>query len=81
MIGQQRVRADAFLQPEILAGEPGIDGVDLSFDALAVAAGVDCLLDIVVLEHRQPGERIADEVIAGAQGFEPQVVPRGGPQR
>ena len=52
MIGQQRVGTDAFLEAEILAGEAGIDGVDLGFKALTVAAGVDRLLDIVVMKYR-----------------------------
>ena len=37
-VGHQGVGAHAFLQAEILAGVPGIDRVDLGFEALAVAA-------------------------------------------
>ena len=53
MIGDQRVGAHAFLQPEVFAAMPGVDGMDLRFDTLAVAAGVLQSVDIVLVEHRQ----------------------------
>ena len=40
MVGDEGIGAHAFLQTEVFAAMPGIDGVDLRFDALAVAAGV-----------------------------------------
>ena len=47
------VGADAFLQREVFAGMPRIDGVDLRFDALAVTAGMQRLLNIVETERWQ----------------------------
>jgi hypothetical protein len=38
VVGDQGVRAHSFLQAEVVAGKAGIDGGNLRFDALAVAA-------------------------------------------
>jgi hypothetical protein len=52
VVGNQGISAHSFLQAEVLAAMAGVDGVDLSFDALAVAAGVLHAVDVVLVEHR-----------------------------
>lgn len=47
VVGHQRIRAHAFLQSEILRRVTGIDGIDLCFDALPVAAGMHLVMDVV----------------------------------
>jgi hypothetical protein len=53
VVEYHRVGADTLLQREVFAGMPRIDGVDLRFDALAIAAGMLVLVDIILFEHRQ----------------------------
>ena len=36
VVGDKRVRANAFFQPEVFTGMPGVNCVDLPFNALAV---------------------------------------------
>ena len=42
----------------------GVDGVDLRFDALAVAAGMLQVINIVLVEHGQRGSGISYSVVA-----------------
>jgi hypothetical protein len=55
MVGDQRVGAHAFFQTKVFAAMPCVDGRDLCLDALAIAAGVLQVVDIVLVEHRQHG--------------------------
>ena len=80
MVGDQRVGAHAFLQSKVFAAMPGIDGVDLRFDALAVTAGMLLIVDIVLVEHGQRGRGVGDLVVAGVQRFRPQKIARRGQQ-
>jgi hypothetical protein len=47
VIGHQGIGAHPFVQPEVLGRMPRIDRIDLRFDALTVAAGVQDILNIV----------------------------------
>ena len=76
MVGDQCVGAHAFLQSKVFATVPGIDGVDLGFDALAVAAGMLQIIDVVLVEHGQRGSGIGDLVVAGVQRLRPQKIAR-----
>jgi len=55
---------------------PRVDGVDLRFHALAVAAGVNRIPDIEQVESRQHRNRVADAVIGRMQRFQAQEVAR-----
>ena len=63
-------------QVEIFGRMPRIDRVNLRFYALAVAAGVQRVLDIVQVECREPCNRIRDGIVGGVQGFQTQVITR-----
>ena len=63
MVGDQRVGAHAFLQTEVFAAMPGVDGMDLCFDTLTVAAGMLQSADIVLVEHRQGRCGIANPIV------------------
>ena len=63
VIRHQRVAADSFVQAKVLGGMPRVDGVDLRFYALAVAAGVNGILDIEQGENRKCGGCVADGVM------------------
>src|SRR5260370_16689882 len=67
VIGYQGVGAYAFLQPEIFAGMPGVDCVDLCFDALAVATGMLQVVYIVLLEHRNRRALLGNPIIPSLQ--------------
>jgi hypothetical protein len=54
----------------------GVDGVDLSFDALAVAAGVLQAVDVVLVEHRQRRRGVGDGIVGSVQRLGPQEVSR-----
>jgi len=55
---------------------PGVDGMDLRFDALTIAAGVLHAVDVVLVEHRQGRRGIGDRIVGGVQCLGPQEVPR-----
>jgi hypothetical protein len=76
MVGDQRVDAHAFLQSEVFAAMPGVDGMDLRFDTLTIAAGVLQAVDVKLVEHRQGGRGIGDRIVGGVQRLGPQEVPR-----
>jgi hypothetical protein len=76
VVGDEGVRAHALLQTEVFAAVPGIDGEDLGFDALAVAAGVFGPADVVPIEHRQGGGGIRDGIVGRVQRLGPQEVAR-----
>src|SRR5712691_10992720 len=77
MVRYQRVGAYALVQPEIFWGMPRIDRVNLRFHTLAVATGMQRVLDIVQVEHREGRHRIRDGIVGGVQGFQAQVITRG----
>ena len=58
VVGDEGVGAHAFVQPEILGRMAGIEGINLGFYALAVAAGMHDIIDVVQREDRQVGNRI-----------------------
>src|SRR5450755_3232139 len=81
MIENQRVRAHALLQTEVLTGISSVDRRDLRLDALTVAAGVALIVDIVFLKYRQRCSRVANRIACRMQGFRPQIIAGGGSQR
>ena len=76
VISHQGVATDPFLQPKIVGGMPRVDGMDLRFQALAVAAGVDGMLDVEQAESRPCRSCVADGVMGRVQRFQPQEIAR-----
>jgi len=54
----------------------GVDGVDLSFDALAFAAGALHAVDVVLVEHRQRRRGVGDDIVGSVQRLDPREVSR-----
>ena len=75
MIGYEGAADYPFVQTEVLGGVAGVEGVNLGFQTLAIAAGVEHPVDIVERKHRQSGNGITDEIVGRVQRFRTQIAP------
>ena len=71
VIGDQGVTGHAFVETEIFGRVAGINGIDLGFHPLPIAAGVEDLVDIEERKYWEPGNRVTNEVVGRMQGFGP----------
>ncbi|QIN67797.1 hypothetical protein SBC1_78440 (plasmid) [Caballeronia sp. SBC1] len=81
MIGDDGAGADTFVQAEVFRRMPCVEGVDLRFDALTVAARMDLVADIEQMKRGQSSGCVADSVIGGMRRFGTQIVARGARKR
>jgi hypothetical protein len=81
MVGQQRVSDHSFFQPEVFGRIAGIDRGRSGFEPLAIAAGVEHAIDIVMPEDGQGGDRIAHPIVGPAERFQTDKVFRRRGQR
>lgn len=70
MIRHQRVGNNAFFKPEVFWRMARVDRVSLSFKFLPVAAGMQSMSNIVMVENREFGKRVADEVVGFLERFQ-----------
>src|SRR5919106_2480412 len=78
MIGHQCVLGDALLQAEIFRRMTRADGMELRLDFLPVARRVDRVIDVVMTEDRQLGDRVAHLVVGLPQRFQTDEAVGGG---
>ena len=58
-----------------------VEGVDLRWHALAIAAGIQLVPDLKQLERRQQCSGVADGIVGSVQGFKTKLIARRRHQR